>query len=77
MERRRVLILYGAQDDGGVRPVEVDPYGMVYRKGAWRLIGFSATHRRTREFHVSRVAAVLPTPLHFTADARSSPQSSI
>ncbi|MFW6107142.1 MAG: helix-turn-helix transcriptional regulator [bacterium] len=66
VERRRVAIVYAGRHDERLRRLELDPYGIAFRKHAWYVVGFSASHREVRTFRVSRVHAVEPTPLHFS-----------
>ncbi|MBM4032785.1 MAG: transcriptional regulator [Planctomycetes bacterium] len=66
-ERRRIAIIYSGRTTEALRRLEVDPYGVAFRKHAWYLVAYSLTHREVRKFRVSRIGAVEETPLHFTA----------
>lgn len=65
-ERRRIVIIYSGRTSTTLRRLEVDPYGVAFRKHAWYLVGYSVTHREVRKFRISRIEAVERTPLHFT-----------
>lgn len=63
-ERRRVAFDYEGRSSQKHR-VEVDAYGIAYRKHAWYIVGHSVTHGEVRKFRVSRISDVEPTCLHF------------
>ncbi len=65
-ERRRIAIVYSGRTTQALRRLEVDPYGVAFRKHAWYLVAHSVTHGGVRKFRVSRIGAVERTPLHFT-----------
>lgn len=65
-QRRRIAIIYSGRRTENLRRLEVDPYGVAFRKHAWYLVAYSVTHREIRKFRVSRIGAAEPTPLHFT-----------
>jgi proteasome accessory factor B len=48
----------------GNEPREVDPYGLVYRQGAWLLVGLCHRAQAIRRFRVDRILklAVAPKP---------------
>jgi proteasome accessory factor B len=64
-ERQRVAIVYSGRKSDRLRRLEVDPYGLAFRKHAWYLVAHSVSHGEVRKFRVSRIGAVEPTPLHF------------
>ena len=64
--RRRIAIIYSGRSREALRRLEVDPYGLAFRKHAWYLVAYSLTHREVRKFRVSRIGAVELTPLHFS-----------
>jgi predicted DNA-binding transcriptional regulator YafY len=64
--RRRVAILYLAREAEDPERLELEPYGVAFRKHAWYLVGYSVTHRGVRTFRVSRVRQVEPLPVRFT-----------
>ena len=66
VDRRRIAIIYTGRTSDALRRLEVDPYGLAFRKHAWYLVAWSAAHREVRKFRASRIQAIEPTPLHFT-----------
>ncbi len=64
--RRRIAIVYSGRHSDELRRLEIDPYGLAFRKHAWYVVAFSVAHREVRKFRLSRIAAVERTPLHFT-----------
>jgi proteasome accessory factor B len=64
-DRRRIAIVYSERMSGRVERLEVDPYGLAFRKHAWYMVAHSLKHREVRKFRMSRVTAVEPTALHF------------
>ncbi|HRI51458.1 MAG TPA: WYL domain-containing protein [Pseudomonadota bacterium] len=65
--------LAGAGPDGGggvVGPSErdVDPYGLVYRQGAWLLVGFCHKAQALRRFRVDRILQLKVAPRPRTPD---------
>jgi len=65
-EHRRIVIVYSGRTTGDLRRLDIDPYGIAFRKHAWYVVAYSMTHREVRKFRVSRIGAVELTPLHFT-----------
>jgi len=65
-EHRRIAIIYSGRRVEQLRRLEIDPYGVAFRKHAWYVVAWSVPHREVRKFRVSRIAAVERTPLHFT-----------
>ena len=65
-ERQRLAIVYSGRTSDRPRRLEVDPYGLAFRKHAWYLLAYSVAHREIRKFRLSRIGAVELTPLHFT-----------
>ena len=66
--RKRVHIAYrsppGLEGKPGVRTErDVDPWGLAFRGGAWRLVGFCHLRKDQRVFIVDRVESVEITPL--------------
>lgn len=66
MEHCRIVITYTSRYRSDPRPLEVDPYGLAYRKHSWYLLAHSVEHGEVRKFRLSRISAVEPTPLHFS-----------
>jgi len=64
--RRRVAILYLGREADEPERLEIEPYGVAFRKHAWYLVGQSVAHREVRTSRVSRVRRVEPLPLGFT-----------
>lgn len=62
--RKRVTMTYQAAGNGTTSRREVDPYGLVYRDGAWYLVGWCHLRREVRSFRVDRIhdAAMAPKP---------------
>ncbi|MBK9036402.1 MAG: WYL domain-containing protein [Myxococcales bacterium] len=62
--RKRVTMTYQAAGSGSTSRREVDPYGLVYREGAWYLVGWCHLRREIRSFRVDRIhdAAMAPKP---------------
>ncbi len=60
----------GGSDGGVVGPSErdVDPYGLVYRQGAWLLVGFCHKAQAIRRFRVDRILELKVAPRPRTAD---------
>ena len=65
-ERDRIVIVYSSRTKALPRRLQIDPYGIAFRKHAWYVVAYSAEHREVRKFRVSRITAAEPTPLHFT-----------
>lgn len=63
-ERQRIEIDYQGRTSRR-RRLEVDPYGLAFRKHAWYMIAHSLEHREIRKFRVSRIREATPTRLHF------------
>jgi predicted DNA-binding transcriptional regulator YafY len=60
MERRRVRFTYRpAQGEGGER--KVDAWGLVFRRGAWYLVGGDRDRGEPRSFRLSRIASEIDT----------------
>lgn len=49
-------------------PREVDPYGLVYRQGAWLLVGFCHRAQAIRRFRVDRILKLTVAPKPRTPD---------
>ncbi|HVK78660.1 MAG TPA: WYL domain-containing protein [Kofleriaceae bacterium] len=62
--RKRVTMTYQAAGNGMTSRREVDPYGLVYREGAWYLVGWCHLRREVRSFRVDRIheAEMAPKP---------------
>ena len=62
--RKRVTMTYQAAGSGSTSRRDVDPYGLVYREGAWYLVGWCHLRREIRSFRVDRIheATMAPKP---------------
>jgi len=62
--RKRVSMKYQAATNGMVSTRELDPYAMVYREGAWLVVGWCHLRKEIRSFRVDRIheAAMAPKP---------------
>jgi predicted DNA-binding transcriptional regulator YafY len=62
--RKRVTMTYQAAGTGSTSRRDVDPYGLVYREGAWYLVGWCHLRREIRSFRVDRIheAVMAPKP---------------
>lgn len=53
--RKRVALTYQTAATGMVSRRDVDPYAMVYREGAWLVVGWCHLRREIRSFRVDRI----------------------
>jgi proteasome accessory factor B len=53
--RKRILIRYYAFSTGETTEREVDPYGLVFRRGKWVLVGWDHLRRDLRAFVLTRI----------------------
>jgi proteasome accessory factor B len=62
--RKRVTLTYQAATNGLTSKRDVDPYAMVYREGAWLVVGWCHLRKEIRSFRVDRIreAVVAPKP---------------
>lgn len=65
--RKRVRIVYSAPPSLDGRPGtrterEVDPWGLAFRNGAWRLVGYCHLRKAQRTFVVERIAVAEVNP---------------
>ncbi|HEY3353865.1 MAG TPA: WYL domain-containing protein [Polyangia bacterium] len=56
--RKRVTLDYRAASTGAATRRVVDPYGLVYRRGTWTLVGHCHEREAIRLFRVDRMAAL-------------------
>lgn len=66
--RKRVAMTYQSASSGHAQSREVDPYGLVYREGAWLLVGYCHLRRDVRSFRVDRITALELAPRPKSAD---------
>jgi proteasome accessory factor B len=62
--RKRVTLTYQAATNGLVSRRDLDPYAMVYREGAWLVVGWCHLRQEVRSFRVDRIhdAVMAPKP---------------
>src|SRR5687767_7789563 len=62
--RKRVTMKYQAATNGMVSQRDIDPYAMVYREGAWLVVGWCHLRKDIRSFRVDRIheAEMAPKP---------------
>src|SRR5262245_36744749 len=53
--RKRVSMKYQAATNGMISARELDPYAMVYREGAWLVVGYCHLRKEIRSFRVDRI----------------------
>ena len=59
---KRVCFRYRAASTGYVQERDVDPYGLVYRRGAWLVVGRCHLRRDVRSFRLDRMSQVALAP---------------
>jgi proteasome accessory factor B len=62
--RKRVTLTYQTAATGMVSRRELDPYAMVYREGAWLVVGWCHLRREIRSFRIDRIheCVIAPKP---------------
>lgn len=60
--RKRVTITYDSAGTGITSKRDVDPYGLVYREGAWLCVGFCHLRQDVRSFRVDRMRDAVQAP---------------
>lgn len=60
--RKRLTLRYRNASTAEVQDREVDPYGLVYREGAWYVVGHCHLRNDVRSFRVDRIADVRLAP---------------
>jgi proteasome accessory factor B len=62
--RKRITMTYQAATNGLVSRRDLDPYAMVYREGAWLVVGWCHLRKEIRSFRVDRIheATMAPKP---------------
>jgi len=53
--RKRVTLTYQAATTGLTSKRDIDPYAMVYREGAWLVVGWCHLRKEIRSFRVDRI----------------------
>ncbi|WP_255987985.1 helix-turn-helix transcriptional regulator [Chitinolyticbacter albus] len=66
--QQRVRLLYQAEG-GEATERDVDPYGLVYRRGRWYLCGHCHLRRDLRTFRLDRIHEARPLPASFLRPA--------
>ena len=54
-EKRKVRFRYNSHFDGGEIGLLLSPYGMLFSRRSWYVIGRSSLHREVRTFHLGRI----------------------
>ncbi|MDQ3368822.1 MAG: YafY family transcriptional regulator [Myxococcota bacterium] len=60
--RKRVTITYDAAATGLTSKRDIDPYGLVYREGAWLCVGWCHLRQDVRSFRVERIREAVQAP---------------
>ena len=60
--RKRVTITYDSAGNGLTSKRDVDPYGLVYREGAWLCVGYCHLRKDIRSFRVDRMQNATQAP---------------
>jgi len=60
--RKRVTITYDSAANGMTSKRDVDPYGLVYREGAWLCVGWCHLRKDIRSFRVDRMRDAQQAP---------------
>ncbi|MFK4085367.1 helix-turn-helix transcriptional regulator [Kribbella sp. NPDC020789] len=75
-ERRRIVIDYSLGPDR-VRPMEVDPWAVVVRRGRWYLLCWSHAKEAQRVLRADKVKGVVETGAEFSAPADLDPLAAV
>jgi proteasome accessory factor B len=60
--RKRVTLTYQAATNGLTSKRDLDPYAMVYREGAWLVVGWCHLRKEIRSFRVDRIREAMMAP---------------
>jgi proteasome accessory factor B len=71
--RKRVTLRYVTAAHGEKATRDVDPYGLVYKDGAWLLVGWCHLRRGVRSFRLDRMEDVQVAPKPRTPDFERPP----
>ncbi len=66
--RKRVTITYDAAATGMTSKRDIDPYGLVYRDGAWLCVGWCHLRKDIRSFRVDRIREAVQAPKPKSSD---------
>lgn len=61
-QRKRVTLTYQAAATGLRSKRDIDPYALVYREGAWLVVGWCHLRKEIRSFRVDRIHEAVPAP---------------
>ena len=59
---KRVTLTYAGAATGLATRRDVDPYAMIYREGAWLVVGWCHLRREIRSFRVDRIREAIQAP---------------
>jgi proteasome accessory factor B len=71
--RKRVTLRYVTASSGEKATRDVDPYGLVYKEGAWLLVGWCHLRRGVRTFRLDRMEGLEVAPKPRTPDFERPP----
>ncbi len=60
--KKRLTMSYVSASSGKSAQREIDPYGLVYRQGAWLLVGYCHLREGVRSFRIDRMSDVAMGP---------------
>ncbi len=60
--RKSVTLQYQSASSGYKQRRTIDPYGLVYREGAWVLVGYCHLRKEIRSFRLDRMSDVVVAP---------------
>lgn len=60
--RKRVTLTYQAAATGLTSKRDIDPYALVYREGAWLVVGWCHLRKEIRSFRVDRIREAIQAP---------------
>jgi predicted DNA-binding transcriptional regulator YafY len=66
--KRRVEICYDSLLDDELIHVELCPYHLLYKNGAWHVLGLTSPHKRIRTFELTRIKELKATQRCFPGD---------
>ncbi|GAB4509699.1 MAG: hypothetical protein Tsb0020_26390 [Haliangiales bacterium] len=56
--RKRLTVRYRNASSGAAQERDIDPYGMVYRRGVWYIVGYCHLRDDVRSFRFDRIEAL-------------------
>lgn len=66
--RKRVTLTYQAHATGMKSRRDIDPYALIYREGAWLVVGWCHLRQEVRTFRVDRIGEAVMAPRPKSAD---------